>query len=215
MKRFSLIAALACTLVLSACGTASDNPLRASLFNNLKQLTTKKAPQQVLTTAILRARLTPELRAQIGSPVLIAELPKLKIAAVVFQVAQNGGATTWFAEDGVGFSTKSGLLLSTRGIGHDLMSSYVDQSLAMIKGHGKGVGAATRLHRFLDGEDQEVLYRFTCTYSRTKSHVLENCETKDLAIENQYWLDKTGEIWRSKQWAGLRNGYILLEKPAE
>jgi hypothetical protein len=132
---------------------------------------------------------------------------------VVFEVGQNGGATTWFAEDGVGLSTKSGMLISTRGIGFDLMSSHVDQPLAMIKSHG--TGTATRLHRFLDGEDQEVLYRFTCTYLRDKFAVYESCETKDLAIENQYWLDKTGEIWRSKQWAGVRNGYMLLEIPAE
>jgi len=213
MTRFTLIAALACTLLLSACGTASDNPLRATLFSNLKQLVSKKDQQQVLTTAILRERLTPEVRASIGASVLIAELPTLKVAAVVVAVAQNGGVTTWQAGDGVGVSTKAGLLLSTRGIGFDLMSSSVDAPLAMIK--GRGTGTAVREHRHLDGEDQEVLTRFECTYLHSKDTVLENCANKNLTIENQYWLDRSGDIWRSKQWSGARNGYILLENPPE
>ncbi len=213
MMRFSLIAALTGALMLSGCGSESNNPLRATLFKNLKQLVSKKGPQQVLTTEILRARLTPEVRASIGASVLIVELPKLKVAAVVVAVGQNGSAVTWFAEDGVGISTKDGLLLSTRGVGFDLMSSSVDGPLAMIK--GRGTGTAIREHRHLDGEDQEVIRRFECTYLHSKHHVLESCESKGLSIENQYWLDSTGDVWRSQQWAGLRNGYILLENPPE
>jgi hypothetical protein len=163
----------------------------------------------VLTTAILRERLTPEVRTSIGASVLIAEVPTLKVAAVVVAVAQNGGVTPWQAGDGVGVSTKSGLLISTRGIGFDLMSSSVDAPLAMIK--GQGTGTAIREHRHLDGEDQEVLTRFECTYLHSKHHVSESCTSKKLTITNQYWLDQSGDIWRSQQWAGVRNGYILLE----
>ena len=213
MTRFTLIAALACTLLLSACGTASDNPLRATLFKNLQQLVSKKGQQQVLTTAILRTRLTPEVRASIGAPVVIAELPTLKVAAVMAEVARNGGVTTWQGNDGVGLSTKSGLLISTRGIGFDLMSSSVEGPLAMIT--GQGTGTAIRDHRHLDGEDQEVLTRFECTYLHSKHHVSENCASKKLTITNQYWFDQSGDIWRSQQWVGVRNGYILLEIPPE
>jgi hypothetical protein len=213
MMRFPVIAALACTLALGACGTASDNPLRATVFANLKQLVSKKGDQQVLTTAILRARLTSEVRASLGASVLIAELPNQKVAAVVLAVAQNGGVTTWQAGDGVAVNTKAGLLLSTRGVGFDLMSSSVDGPLAMIK--GRGTGTAVREHRHLDGEDQLVLTRFECTYLHSKDTVLESCANKNLTIENQYWLDRSGDIWRSKQWSGARNGYMLLENPPE
>ena len=167
----------------------------------------------MLTTAILRTRLTPEVRASIGAPVVIAELPTLKVAAVMAEVARNGGVTTWQGNDGVGLSTKSGLLISTRGIGFDLMSSSVEGPLAMIT--GQGTGTAIRDHRHLDGEDQEVLTRFECTYLHSKHHVSENCASKKLTITNQYWLDQSGDIWRSQQWAGVRNGYILLEIPPE
>lgn len=211
MMRLPLIAALMGALVLSACGAASDNPLRSILTKNLKQLTSKRGTQQVLTTEILRARLTPEVRAQIGVPVLIVELPKQKVAAVVGEVARNGGVITWWAEDGVGVSTKSGLLLSTRGVGFDLMSSEVAGPLALITGRKNGT--ALREHRFLDGENQEVLLRFSCTYLSSKSHVVESCARKDLKIENHYWFDQNGEIWRSKQWAGVRNGYMFIENP--
>ena len=209
MMRFTLIAALAGALVLSACGSASDNPLRGILANSLKKLTSRNEPQQVLTLDILRARLTPELRAQIGVPILLVEFPKQKVAAAVSEVGRNGNVTTWWAEDGVGFSTKNGLLISTRGIGFDLMSSDVSGPLALISARQNGT--ATRDHRFLDGENQEVLLRFSCTYLSSKSHVIESCAAKDLKIENQYWLDASGEIWRSKQWAGEKNGYMVIE----
>lgn len=212
MIRFSLIAALVCTMTLSACGTERSNPLRASLGQALKELTTRNT-QQVLTTDILRARLTPELRAQIGRPTLIAELPRLKVAAVVIEVARNGGYTSWQAEDGVGLSTKAGMLTSTRGIGFDLMSADIDGPLAVITGRAQG--HASRIHRFLDGEDQEVIRSFVCAYARDGSHVIETCDATGFTIENQYWLDLHNEIWRSQQWVGERNGYILLEKPAE
>ena len=211
MMRFALIAALAGSLALSACGTESNDPVRTTVLNNAKNLFSKRGPQQVLTTAILRARLTPDVRASIGASVLIAELPKIKVAAVVAAIAQNGNVITWQAQDGVGISTKAGLLLSTRGIGFDLMSSSVDGPLAMITGHA--TGTAIREHRHLDGEDQLVLTRFECTYLRSKDYVAESCSNPKLTIENQYWLDQSGDIWRSKQWVGAKNGYMLLENP--
>lgn len=214
MMRFPLMAALVCVLGLSACGTERTNPLRGALSGALQQLITRKDQQQVLTTDILRARLTPELRAQIGRPVLIAEMPKLKVAAVVIQVEQNGGHTTWQAEDGVGLSTKAGLITSTRGIGFDLMSADIAGPLAVITGRAQG--QATRIHRTLDGEDQEVLRSFLCTYThqgKRREHVFESCKSKGLTIENQYWLNGKKQIWRSQQWIGMRNGYILLESP--
>lgn len=215
MTRISLILVLAATLALGACGTERQNPLRGALGNALKQLTNRQ-PKQVLTTADIRARLTPELRAQIGRPVLIVELPKLKVAAGVIEVAQNGGHVTWFAEDGVGLSTRSGLLTSTRGLGFDLMSADVAGPLSVIT--GRGTGQALRVHRYLDGEDQEYAIRFTCTYVRRQTLVSESCDAEGkqhqgLVIQNRYWLTKAGKIWRSEQWAGARNGYMLIEVP--
>lgn len=209
MMRATLIAVLAGTLALSACGTASDNPLRSILSKNLKKLTGGNEPQQVLTIEILRARLTPELRAQIGVPILLIEFPKQKVAAAVLEVGRNGDVITWWAEDGVGLSTRNGLLISTRGLGFDLMSSDVSGPMALIKGRKNGT--AIRDHRFLDGENQEVLLRFSCTYLSSKSHVVESCEAKDLKIENHYWFDRSGDIWRSQQWAGEKNGYMVIE----
>jgi len=157
MMRFALIAALAGSLALSACGTESNDPVRTTVLNNAKNLFSKRGPQQVLTTAILRARLTPDVRASIGASVLIAELPKIKVAAVVAAIAQNGNVITWQAQDGVGIST--------------------------------------------------------ATYLRSKDYVAESCSNPKLTVKNQYWLDQSGDIWRSKQWVGAQNGYMLLENP--
>lgn len=209
MKRFSILIALGLALSVSACGS-ERSPLSGAALNALKTVFSRNK-QAPLTTEVLRARLTPEVRAEIGRPVLIVELPKQKVAAVVIYTTQNGANDTWTAPDGVAVYTKGGVLTGTRGIGFDLMSSHVDGPLAVITGKGNGV--ATRVQRYLDGENQHVTVRFECSYVGDKSYVTETCETKGLTIENQYWLNKSGEIQSSRQWAGARNGYMLIESP--
>lgn len=215
MIRKPLILALSALVLLGACGTAANNPVRGALSNSLKQLVNRKN-QEVLTTASIRTRLTPELRAQIGVPTMIAELPDLKVAAPIVYAEQNGGHVTWLAPDGVGMTTRQGMLVSTRGIGFDLMAAHIEGPLAMVK--ARKTGSATRVQTYLDGEDQVQPLRFTCSYgpsigSKGQAHVSEFCENGDLAIQNQYWLNAKNEIFKSIQWAGARNGYLLLEGP--
>lgn len=207
--RILIASLLIAVLGLSACGS-DRSALPGAIFGSLKNALSRNK-QPPLTTEILRARLTPEVRAQFGVPILIAEVPKQKVAAVVFYVTQNADTITWNAGDGVGIYTRKGILTGSRGVGYDLMAADVSGPLSVILGKGNGI--ATRTHKYLDGENREVAIRFDCTYVRTGAVVTESCETKGLAIENTYVLNKKGEIQASRQWMGARNGYMLLEAP--
>lgn len=209
MIRFPIALALSFGLVLAGCGS-DRSALPGLAFGALKNVFpgNKQAP---LTTASLRARLTPEVRAEIGLPLLIVELPKQKVAAVVVYTTENRGHVTWTAPDGVAVYTKGGVLSGTRGVGYDLMNSHVDGPHAIITGSGNG--AATRVQTYLDGENQQITVRFECHYNRDKLFVTESCETKGLSVENYYWLNKNRQVQSSRQWAGARNGYMLIESP--
>ncbi|MEP5155237.1 YjbF family lipoprotein [Planktotalea sp.] len=209
MIRLPFILLLSIGLTLAACGS-ERNSLPGLAFGSIKNVFSRNK-QPPLTTAVLRSRLTPEVRAQIGLPVLIVELPKQKIAAVVIYNTENRGHITWVAPDGVAIYTKSGFVTGSRGVGYDLMSSFVDASLAIVT--GSGTGQATRVQTYLDGENQQVVVRLDCHYTRDGASVYESCKAGDLAVENQYWLNKEGEVQSSRQWAGERNGYMLIESP--
>lgn len=209
MIRFPILACLALTSVLGACGTERSTVPNMA-FNAIKKVFSSNK-QPPLTTATLRARLTPEVRAEIGLPLLIVELPKQKVAAVVIYTTENRGHVTWTAPDGVAVYTKGGVLSGTRGVGYDLMHSHIDGPHAIIT--GSGTGSATRIQTYLDGENQQVTIRLECHYSRDKLFVTESCEGKDLSIENYYWLNKKRQVQSSRQWAGVRNGYMLIESP--
>ncbi|MGH1577912.1 YjbF family lipoprotein [Planktotalea sp.] len=207
MIRFSI--ALLLSLAVAGCGSERSG-ISGVAFGALKDAFSRNK-QPPLTTAILRSRLTPEVRAELGGPLLIMELPKQKVAAVVVYSTQNGGHVTWLAPDRTAVYTKGGVLTGTRGVGFDLMSSHVDGPLSIIT--GSGTGLATRVQNYLDGENQEVSIRFECQYVGSKLYVSETCEAKDLKIENHYWLNKDRTIQSSRQWVGERNGYMLIESP--
>lgn len=206
--------AFAAVLWLGACGTQADNPMRGALSSALQQVLSPQSPE-TLDADILRARLTPELRAQIARPVLIAEVPVTNVAAVIVEAEKTGKHTTWFSADSVSVTTYNGLIVATRGLGFDLMGADIQEAAARIT-EGK-TGTAPRKHSYLDGEDRIYWIAFTCQYQHSAqpngSLVAETCTSDGRVIENQYWLDARAKVVASKQWIGPRNGYILLEGP--
>ena len=148
---------------------------------------------------------------------MIAELPRQKVAAVVIEAGQNGSYINWQALDGVGITTLKGLLISTRGLGFDLMASDVEGISSFIKHEHETIGHGLRVHSYLDGENQEVVIKFGCSYERiayeTVKSVIESCTSESVSIQNRFWLNSRQEITNSIQWAGTRNGYMLLEGP--
>ena len=219
MKRVLAVVAL---LALGACGQdAADGPyaaalqqLRGGLFNR------GEAPAQFTAT---RASLA---QAGITAPVLVAQMPNAGISVGLLEYGSNRGVTIWRSLDGNTISTASGLIRNTRGFGTDVHSFETD---AVVHALSRGQAAEyTRLFRALDGEGQLHAVRLYCTLSpegRETVDVLgrsyethrfrESCHAEDRetpVFTNTYWQGNSGEIWKSRQWAGPELGYADLER---
>lgn len=195
---------------LAACGNdvARINSLkqtRATLGGFFKK---KSVPP---TAAQIRAQLTPEVRAQLGNvPLLIATLEQSRASSVLIKQQSNGSVSTYFTPDGISVSLNGGVLVATRGLGFDLMSSDTAQSRSAILARG-GQGVV-RLHRYLDGENHTALRSFVCDVRRQEHGWLqETCHGDGITFENSYLLGRGGRIIKSKQWVGPRKGYITIE----
>ena len=145
MKRVGM--ALAALVLLAACGSESDAPVLNAVRAALE------AKRQSGAQPDLDAQQAEIVRIVRGSghsgPVLMVALPKGNVAASLIVDARNGDVVTWRDATGVSVVTRRGVVISTRGLGHDVMASDVSGTLAALD---HGGGGYQRLQRFLDGE---------------------------------------------------------------
>ncbi len=202
------ILALCAGVVLASCGSLADDPL-VNFGQSVLKRGTGGAQGAPASLAEQRAALLRQVE-QSGTdqPVLLVQLPKQGAVATLVIAGQNGGAVTWFDATGVSVVTRNALVIATRGLGADLMSSDPSASLAALRGGGSGY---SRYHRYLDGEAQFQDITFTCTARRAGNRVEETCSVPEGKFNNTYEL-RGGEIWQSRQWLGRVIGYANIER---
>lgn len=169
----------------------------------------KRAPSGP-TAEQIRANVTPHLRAQFGgAPLKVATLEKPTLSSLLIGVGQNGDVSTFTTPDGVSFAFESGMLVATRGLGADLMTADVGQSLhALSAGGGAGV---VRIHRYLDGDEQIMIRSFVCDIRRDAGGIWrERCSGPLLEFENTYQIAADGTLVGSRQWISPLRGYLTV-----
>ncbi len=111
------------------------------------------------------------------------------------------GNTLWLAPDGSGFTFDEGLLVATRGVGNDLMSSDLSQLRALLRA-GRD-GTAERFHSLLDGEGRIVLRSYVCSVTISGQIAREDCAGLSENFINTYQISPgTGRVLSSRQQAG-------------
>lgn len=174
----------------------------------------------------------PDIRGQLtraridarGQTLMLVEIADLGQAALLSPSGRNGSVETWRARSGFSLSFDEGILVSTRGLGNDVMSGDVTGTLAALAAGGTGGGSYERFQTFLDGEGQTVLRAFLCSMSapvaetvtifdvaHATQRFVETCNTRGLATENTYWT-AGGIMWKSREWAGPGLGYLEMER---
>jgi hypothetical protein len=174
---------------------------------------------------------TPDLRPSLdraaleglGEPVMLLEVPALGAATLTRISGRNGDAVTWSTVDERTVTLEDGLLVATRGLGHDLMSADPAGTHARLA--QGGTDWAPRFLSWLDGEDQPVFATLLCRVEERRperldilgreqptTRVTERCKSPDYAATNTYWLGPEGAIWKSRQWAGPELGSITVER---
>jgi hypothetical protein len=193
--------------VVAGCGTARDDP------SALGQLFARLAPQQEAAPtpdpALLRASLTPAVMAQIGVPVMIAQVPSRGAVALLSRVNSNRGVDTFLSADGISISTRNGMIVATRGFGFDLMRADTARAL---EGIARAPATVARAFDHLNGENQIVSVTYQCRYAaNAERQVTESCASAAQAFENTHRLGDQGGIVQSKQWVSAQIGVIILE----
>lgn len=156
-------------------------------------------------------------------PVLLAHVEDRETYGTLFPAQTNQGIATWRTGDNVTLSFLSGVVVSSRGLGGDLMAADVRD---VVSGLARASGEGVRIHDSLDGEDQSIRNSFYCSYRSkglekivifdvvyTLNRVAETCKSPTETIENDYWGSSNGGMYRqSRQWLGPDIGYVFLQQ---
>lgn len=214
VQRHILAVALAVSALLTGCGSADQGGAGLG-----QAVLARIAPQPA--AASLRQVLTPDVIASFEQSAGVIGLPDRGQEALVVELNRRGSTVTWASLDGVSVSTRSGVVVATRGLGGDLMVADLAEVIAGVRGQR---AEALRVHRYLDGENQTVPSVLICDYARgpvapvpfsitarSGPIVSETCTGPNRIIENTYWVSSAGRVFASRQWVGPEVGYLHFE----
>lgn len=152
-------------------------------------------------------------------PVMKLRVPSRGIETFLTIRDRRGDVVQWFSADGMLFSFRGDVLIETRGLGADLMSSAAPQSGQIAAG-----GGYRRSYFFMDADDQTGRRDYTCAtstdgseavtiYGRSHStrKVSETCERDGGRLTNHYWLEG-GKVRKSREWVSPGIGQIEFER---
>lgn len=215
MTKKTGLSALACLALLAACGndqtTQGSDPLT---------IVAKTAGQAVLSRrqagrdAEAAPAKSPEQRAaealRVNSgPLILAGFESLGQSPIMAMTGQNGAMRTYMTPAEDGLILRNGMLVGTRGLGHDL-SVAEPQTESLIRS-GRS-GQAQRVMRYFSGDGLERPLVFDCTVAPgPKAGVtIESCEGHGARFQNSYMV-QGGQIPVSRQWIGPRLGYVTIQ----
>ncbi len=221
LRSFLLLAGL----VLAGCsGGQRETALEAEILRTVRdqiQLRLKDKPQRPqLTRAQLNTLDTPYIEVIIEQTDQFAYLqPQL-----VKQDTTPGAVTVWRTVDQVTLAMRNGVLIATRGMRNDMLSSS-----ALVRESGGAMGpsgSGARRYEFAALDNRSQAFTLTCDVSdlgaetieiversyRTR-HLREQCEGESGVVVNDYWVDsQSGHLWQSRQWAGPTTGYLRIRQ---
>ncbi|QIE47924.1 YjbF family lipoprotein (plasmid) [Pseudohalocynthiibacter aestuariivivens] len=218
--------ALAC-LSLAACSNRESSDVTATdmlkgTFSAIFKRGGPKAPDPNLI-----AQTAAKILATTSGQVIFIAIPSRDAMTVMQEIERNGPYVTFGSSDRRSITLKGGIVTATRGLGNDLMSSDVDAVAAIIR--ARQDGAASRVNRYLDGENYTVALDPYCQIKSeggeqvslgevhtSTTRMLESCiadkdEFRDTTFQNSYQVTPGGRIVQSRQWISPLNGYIVIQ----
>lgn len=231
MSRNSIAAlAAAALLALAGCSGGQDElPTQLQLFNAARssagQIVGKaRGGQQPADPPLTRALLD-----TVKQPVLELTVDRRgDQTALLARTLQRADSTPGRIEqwssgaNAVTISLRSGVLISTRGLGGDVLSSAVQ--VAEGRPGPSGGGAHLQMIRDLDYRETELALSCDLVdlgpetleiveHRHATRHLQQRCEGGGGRVVNDYWVDPRADIvWKSRQWAGPHVGYLSLRR---
>jgi hypothetical protein len=224
MIRKTVSCALLGLVVLAVAGCSNTREDRPGL-DILKALTQREAAPVTLDSQQVDAVVAATLQAT-DIPLALATFQNTENNVVLREIARNGEFRTWSdagTSERRNITTRNGMLTSTRGLTRDLMSSDISESLALIS--ARSAGSATRVQRYLDGENQIVPVIMQCSISRGDPvrvqvgeinrmaiQMMERCDDGTQSFTNIFNVDDSGRILQSAQWMNDVFGIVVIQQ---
>ncbi len=145
-KGMRLTAALAAALVLAGCGTGGG--IGQALLLSARAGSADAVPISAIPLAEIEA---------LGVPTMRVTVPDLGVDLLMFERDRRGDIVTFVASDGSTFTFRGGVLIETRGLGADLMSSSAPSAGVLARG-----GSHVRAQFIIGPEDRTIRRDFTC-----------------------------------------------------
>lgn len=208
-------------LCLAACSGGTDSPplnqqlLKLGTGFLKKDKTTERPP---LTRAVLDT---------LEGSFLEVTRERTNQSAFLFVSAVRrdglgGEVVVWRTEDDVTLALRNDVLVQTRGLGGDLLSSAV----RIENGVFGPAGSGERRHAIRALDNKAVTLNLACELSDTgresieiiglrlaTRHLRETCVGGGGTITNDYWVDLNGGlVWQSRQWVGPEVGYLFIRR---
>ncbi|MCP1170496.1 YjbF family lipoprotein [Limimaricola litoreus] len=208
--RIRMTAALLGLGLMAGCGGAGG--LTGALQGAIAPLVgTQPTAAPVAAGASGKGRADPSTLRRVG-------LNTLGLTGTATRLIDNGVSASFAGPQGFTYTMRDGMLVSTRGLGDDLMATDARQSRAALRAGG---GQARRVHETLDGLDRIERAEFDCTVTPKGVETVdlgtrrvqarrfdESCRGAALLFDNYYWLDAAGEIISSRQFVSRGVAYL-------
>lgn len=134
---------------------------------------------------------------------------------------QPGAITVWRTDSNETLTVRGGVLIATRGLGGDLLSSSLQLSSS-----GQGPASGQRVLDVRSGDNSKTTLVLNCEVTDLgpetigiierqypTRHLRERCVGGGGTVTNDYWLDTRRSLVRqSRQWAGPQIGYLRLRQ---
>ena len=227
-KLMRLAPALGAALVLAACsgtGTQQSESLPKVLKESVSAAVKarREGPRPVVTV-------TPKMLADTKIAALQVNPEKLGGSDFLRRIARRndseyGTVEVWSSSDNAQIFLRNGVLVGTRGVGGDIISSAAPATIRAVSQAVSGAG--NRLYRVDRGDNTVQDVTLGCRIDSlgpqqivvvnqafATIHLRETCTggpTGETAIVNNYWVQPgSGLVRKSRQWAGPIVGYFEM-----
>ena len=223
----ALILGILSFLMLAGCsGGAGASPLYAQVGTALRSATAAKKAAREPRAQVTRARLD-----TLTDPFLEVTVERRDVVAYLFSSSVRrdgspGEIQQWRSDDAATITMRNGMLIATRGLGGDIMSSTVP----VAEGVTGPASGGEKIHDIRTGDLAIVHLVLACDLTdlgpetiviveraHATRHLSERCIAEGGGtVENDYWVDsRAGIVWQSRQWAGPHIGYLRFRRLTE
>ena len=210
-------------LFLSSCSNSVDMATgEIKILRSLERLLNQADQKRAIIDA--RNLLSRDKINQLKIPILFVELPTGQNGTLVMYPDQGVSGTTWIGADGATISLQDGLLLATRGLGHDLMGGEISIRIKWSE-IDKDIYFKRQLS-YLDEGNVLNVDSYTCNMVKIKtdvvvknfdfdfvtSHFEERCANSFYSFRNDYYVDKKDIVRRANFFHSRVIGNIYVER---